>query len=964
MRRASVAFVVVVLVAAGCGSADDEAAPAGEAEPGAPEAVEAEPEAPEAVDAEPGALEVVEAEPGAPEGAAPEVQAFAGDDGQVELPTDADVVAEGVDDTGSSPDAEWVVLGVLPAEVSLAASGGEIAVSWSAADAVEGSPIAGYEVQWRSGDQGWDAVRRVVVVGLSYVVGGLDDGVEYSVRVRPAAVEVATAQGASIAAGAGSEPTAEIVVDAPVLDSDVYESVSALPGAVSFEVAGEPVWPATIEIPVDVDRLGDEAPVLVYFNEAFGAWVPASGAVFDRDRGVVVAEVYHLSLWIVVFVKGVILVSDAATDFVGEWWDDSTNWLRAGWSSAQKFLLRDIPALAGAVLDKLDDVGAVIARGAREVLEAARDLSAKALEFLVALFQSIFSLDIDRPVCSGPWPDWVDRIELEGRANNALYWCAEDDGSGKLKLKLTVNRGYSMVLEDESNLFGPLSSENITVIGSDVPEQLSDLMTQRLYDFFDPTHIVFLPSGSTTTFLVPSGALRGYGWISLGYYAEQIAWLMDIFVALLEALLARTPSLSRTLADEGPTIIDCAWLLLSANRNASWFDKIVVVTENCILPSLPHLTKKTVIDGFATAASGFVLLYNGARMLIDGTITPGNRVFIDRDPTVTTTTTTTAPPTTTTAPPTTTTAPPTTTTAPPTTTEPPTAVAAFELNSALEGGGIIATGGFRNCGLRPDQTIVCWGGWDGASGYTENVPPTGTFTVISVGIHHACGVRTDQTVACWGGPSIYGELNAPEGRFLSVSVGAIHACGVRTDNTIACWGEEGIVGILDVPVGTFISVSVSNIHVCGVRTDQTITCWGYEVIPGTNVRLLDAPTGTFIAVSVSVSTSFFSCGLRTDQTITCWGDNQLGQLDAPTGRFLAVSSYSSNPCGLRVDQTITCWGSGSRFLQNIPEGKFLAVSARGHTACGLKSDQTVTCWGPFSVSFSVPESPEGRFGPG
>ena len=160
-----------------------------------------------------------------------------------------------------------------------------------------GSDVAGYEVQWRSGGQGWDTGRRRVVLGLSHVIGGLDDGTEYTIRVRPAAVETAEVEGASIAAGAGSGPTAEIVRDAAALPGG-YRSISTLAGPVDFEMSGEAVWPATISIPVDMGLIGEDSAVqLAYYNESLEAWVQVTAAVLDRELGAVTAEVYHLSRW-------------------------------------------------------------------------------------------------------------------------------------------------------------------------------------------------------------------------------------------------------------------------------------------------------------------------------------------------------------------------------------------------------------------------------------------------------------------------------------------------------------------------------------------------------------------------------------------------------------------------------------------------------------------------------------------
>ncbi len=61
------------------------------------------------------------------------------------------------------------------------------------------------------------------------------------------------------------------------------------------------------------------------------------------------------------------------------------------------------------------------------------------------------------------------------------------------------------------------------------------------------------------------------------------------------------------------------------------------------------------------------------------------------------------------------------------------------------------------------------------------------FQSVSAGTDHTCGVRTDETIVCWGGND-YGQALPVEGRFISVSAGDRFTCGVRTDGGIACWG--------------------------------------------------------------------------------------------------------------------------------------------------------------------------------
>ena len=61
---------------------------------------------------------------------------------------------------------------------------GAINLSWNPPSDDGGSPITGYRVQWKSGFETYRAERQVFVTrGLSYTLGSLMDGTEYTVRV-------------------------------------------------------------------------------------------------------------------------------------------------------------------------------------------------------------------------------------------------------------------------------------------------------------------------------------------------------------------------------------------------------------------------------------------------------------------------------------------------------------------------------------------------------------------------------------------------------------------------------------------------------------------------------------------------------------------------------------------------------------------------------------------------------------
>ena len=365
---------------------------------------------------------------------------------------DEPAVDSGVD-SGVLVEPASLVLGELPGEAVVAASAREIRVSWPKAEPVAGSAVAGYEVQWRSGDQDWDVERRRVVIGLSYAIRGLDDGVSYTVRVRPAAVERAEVAGASITAGEGSAPTAEVVEDPAPLNPSVHRPASTLEGAVSFEMAGEPVWPATIALPVDLDLVVGGEVLLMYYHESLDLWVPVPGAVLDRERSVITAEVYHLSWWkavIDVIGKGARAVQQHVTRvsrLLSQHWDEAAGWLREGWSRAGEFVFGDLPELARKVLESARRSGRTMASWMRAWLEAAADLGT---EWFKTMTIKRLGYGIDPPSCVAGRPDWAAPSRLVPDKDIVLH-CDDtavdrDDSSDDLLLKLTANRTYGLTV--------------------------------------------------------------------------------------------------------------------------------------------------------------------------------------------------------------------------------------------------------------------------------------------------------------------------------------------------------------------------------------------------------------------------------------------------------------------------------------------------------------------------------------
>src|SRR5580700_6645730 len=101
--------------------------------------------------------------------------------------------------------------------------------------------------------------------------------------------------------------------------------------------------------------------------------------------------------------------------------------------------------------------------------------------------------------------------------------------------------------------------------------------------------------------------------------------------------------------------------------------------------------------------------------------------------------------------------------------------------------------------------------------------PSEMFKAVSAGFGFACGIRTNDTVVCWGPDS---EHSPPSGTFKTVSAGAYNTCAIRVDNTIACWGDNSVAESSP-PSGTFKAVRAGGSpFACGIRTDDTVACWG------------------------------------------------------------------------------------------------------------------------------------------
>jgi hypothetical protein len=124
-----------------------------------------------------------------------------------------------------------------------------------------------------------------------------------------------------------------------------------------------------------------------------------------------------------------------------------------------------------------------------------------------------------------------------------------------------------------------------------------------------------------------------------------------------------------------------------------------------------------------------------------------------------------------------------------------------------------------------DGKLRCWGD---SSNYSFRAPPTDeVFTSVISGANHGCGIKPDQTIMCWGllyypdfpASTVFKELG---------NGGSTHYCGILSDDTIFCWGsDEGIGGdAASEPAGTFKSLALGGSHTCGITGGGRVVCAG------------------------------------------------------------------------------------------------------------------------------------------
>lgn len=256
-------------------------------------------------------------------------------------------------------------------------------------------------------------------------------------------------------------------------------------------------------------------------------------------------------------------------------------------------------------------------------------------------------------------------------------------------------------------------------------------------------------------------------------------------------------------------------------------------------------------------------------------------------------------------------------------------------------GSTLDAGDYMTCGLLEGATqdgvfksgaLTCWG----ENAYTQNRPPQGQFTAVSVGVDHGCALRGNGQAVCWGSPGSIATA-PPVGSYVALSAGNAESCAVRSDGQLRCWG--GAVAEAAPTTGSFLTVSISGGRGCAIRSDGTLQCW-----QAAGVSSLGAvPVGRYLALSLGTS---HACALRSDGKAQCWGSNAQGQSNAPaTPDFVAITSGHQHACGIKDDGSIACWGATPSGQLDAPAGKYTEITAGRLHTCARDEEGSVHCWG-------------------
>ena len=180
----------------------------------------------------------------------------------------------------------------------------------------------------------------------------------------------------------------------------------------------------------------------------------------------------------------------------------------------------------------------------------------------------------------------------------------------------------------------------------------------------------------------------------------------------------------------------------------------------------------------------------------------------------------------------------------------------------------VSAGGYRACGIRTDESLVCWPG---------TFAPPGKFKQVSVGDGGICAVQTDGSIACW--TCCDTDITPPPGNYVEVSlVDYDRPCALNTEGRLVCWGRspDGIT-----PTGQFVHLD----NGCAIDAAGAIACW-YPPVP---------PAGSYKQMSADVLSPGYGCAVKFDGGLVCWGSDRNGQVSGLPAAPSSLSAMRTSP---------------------------------------------------------------------